>query len=249
MSIQRSCVVTGAAGGIGAGITARLRADGWRVVGIDIAPAFGDVDIPVVGDVASRDSHHEAAQAAIGLAPLAGWVNCAGYNILGTVADLADEDLRRGVEVDLFGVFYGCAQAVRRFLDQPEDRRAGAIVNISSIQAGVGLRNFAAYAMCKGGVEALTRQVAAEYVGRGIRCNAIAPGLIAGPMTDDMIARSPEPETLRQFYEALTPIGRYGTPDDVAAAVAYLLDEASSGFVTGQVLAVNGGATVLARGH
>jgi NAD(P)-dependent dehydrogenase (short-subunit alcohol dehydrogenase family) len=246
---RRSCVVTGAASGIGAGIAARLTAEGWAVVGLDLVEAPDQPFATVVGDVADRDAHRRAAAVASQLGRPAGWVNCAGYNVLGTVADLSEADLRRGVEVNLLGVFHGCAEAATAFLDQPEAGRDAAIVNISSIQASVGLRNFAAYAMCKGGIEALTRQVATEYVAQGIRCNAVAPGLITSPMGDALLAQAADPEALLRSWDALTPIGRQGTPADIAAAVAFLLDGAESGFITGQVLAVNGGATIVARGQ
>ncbi|MBN9171325.1 MAG: SDR family oxidoreductase, partial [Microbacterium sp.] len=130
-------------------------------------------------------------------------------------------------------------------LDGPQ---RGSIVNISSIHAAVGFPGFAAYAMAKGGIEALTRQVAAEYVASGIRCNAVAPGLIESEMNAQLLAEASDPDALQAAWSALTPMGRWGTPDDVAAVVAFLLDGAS-GYITGEVLAVNGGATVLARGR
>jgi NAD(P)-dependent dehydrogenase (short-subunit alcohol dehydrogenase family) len=249
---RRVCVVTGASGGIGRGIVARLRTEGWAVVGFDLSPPAepdGDDLVSLVGDVAERASHQAALAAARDLGSLTGWVNCAGYNILGSVVDLDEAALRRGVDVDLLGVFHGCAVAVASFLADEPEPRAGSIVNISSVQASVGFPGFAAYAMCKGGIEALTRQVAAEYVGRQIRCNAVAPGLIASPMNDQLLADAVDPEGLRRGWDALTPIGRWGQPADVAAAVAYLLDPDQAGFVTGHVLEVNGGMLALARGR
>ncbi len=244
----RSVVVTGSSSGIGAGIAHALLAAGWAVTGLDIAASPSDDIDTILGDVADPESHRRAAEAAGHQAPLTGWVNCAGYNILGSVADLDEAALRRGVEVDLLGVFFGCAEAVRRFRDQPAERRC-AIVNISSIQARVGFANFAAYAMCKGGIEALTRQVASEYIGQGIRCNTVAPGLIASPMGDALLASVPDPEAVLRSWEALTPIGRQGTPADIASAVRFLLEEEQSAYVTGQLLPVDGGATTIARGQ
>jgi len=248
MQRESSVVVTGSSGAIGGGIARELDARGWRVIGLDVVPPSQDRPGPtIVGDVADPASHAAAARAAAQAAPLRGWVNCAGYNILGTVDALAVEDLRRGVDVDLLGVFLGCAEAVRNFLPRSGSEGGCSIVNISSIQAATGFRGFAAYAMCKGGIEALTRQIAAEYAAQQIRSNAVAPGLIESPMNDALVARSSDPEALRRSWRALTPIGRMGHPHDVAAAVAFLLDEDLAGFITGEVLAVNGGALTMAR--
>ncbi|MBN9155800.1 MAG: SDR family oxidoreductase [Microbacterium sp.] len=245
---ERACVVTGGAGSIGGAIGRRLRADGWRVVSLDLGvPARDAADVAVLGDVAAPAAHAEAAERAVELGALRGWVNCAGYNILGSVAEVEEAAVRRGIDVDLLGVFFGAAEAARRMgaLDGPQ---RGSIVNISSIHAAVGFPGFAAYAMAKGGIEALTRQVAAEYVASGIRCNAVAPGLIESEMNAQLLAEASDPDALQAAWAALTPMGRWGTPDDVAAVVAFLLDGAS-GYITGEVLAVNGGATVLARGR
>ena len=253
---DRACVVTGGAGSIGRAIVQRLRADGWRVVSLDLVGS-GEADAAVQGDVADPNAHAAAAERAAELGELRGWVNCAGYNILGSVAEVDETAVRRGVDVDLLGVFFGTAEAARRMLkldggepDGPQlrGRTRGSIVNISSIHAAVGFPGFAAYAMSKGGIEALTRQVAAEYVSRGIRCNAVAPGLIESEMNEQLLAEASDPAALQAAWDALTPMGRWGSPADVAAAVAFLLGS-GSGYITGEVLAVNGGATVLARGR
>jgi glucose 1-dehydrogenase len=228
---------------------------GWNVVGLDlvdsrplVAGATDENFSSVCGDVADASAHRGAADAAEELAPLLGWVNCAGYNILGTVADLPEADLRRGVDVDLLGVFLGTAEATRRFLQIPVEQRFTTIVNISSVHASVGFPGFAAYAMCKGGIESLTRQVAAEYVAEGIRCNAIAPGLVESPMNADILSRVNDPEEVLWRWGQLTPMGRWGQPSDVAYAVNFLMSPESS-YITGQVIAVNGGALTLAPGQ
>lgn len=244
--IDRVCVVTGGAGSIGRAIVRRLRIEGWRVVSLDLVePEPGEADAVVIGDVSLPEVHAAVAETALTLGALRGWVNCAGYNILGSVADLDEQAMRRGIDVDLLGVFFGTAEAVRRML---ADGGHGAIVNISSIHAAVGFPGFAAYAMAKGGIEALTRQVAAEYLARGIRCNAVAPGLIESEMNEQLLSESADPDGLRAAWAALTPMGRWGAPEDVAAIVAFLLG-ADSAYISGEVVAVNGGATVLARGR
>ncbi len=255
MSTARSCVVTGAAGGIGREIASVLLESGWSVVGLDLEDSLQVVAnatavnfTPISGDVADAASHRRAAAAAHRLAPLRGWVNCAGYNILGTVADLPEAELRRGVDVDLLGVFLGTAEATRNFLNIPQESRQTVIVNISSIQASVGFPGFAAYAMCKGGIESLTKQVAAEYVAAGIRCNAVAPGLVESPMNADLLNGLNDEDEVLWRWGQLTPMGRWGQPRDIASAVKFLMAPESA-YVTGQVLAVNGGALTLAPGQ
>ena len=102
--------------------------------------------------------------------------------------------------------------------------------------------------MCKGGIEALTRQVAAEYVDQAIRCNCVAPGLIESPMNEELLEDVKDREDQRWRWGQLTPMGRWGTAADVASAVRFLLS-AESSYITGEVLAVNGGALTLAPGQ
>lgn len=248
----RSCVVTGAAGGIGSAVVDRLLADGWAVVGCDQQP---DQTHPttttygfVPGDVADPATHAAAADRAMALGPLTGWVNCAGYNILGAVTEVSEAELRRGVEVDLLGYFHGTAVGCRRFLDLPAPRSA-AVVHIGSIQGATGFPGFAAYAMCKAGIEGLSRQVAAEYASRGIRSNVVAPGVITSPINERLAAGPPEVAAVHDALDDLAPMGRWGEPAEVAHAVAFLLDPERAGYVTGEVLGVNGGALALARGQ
>lgn len=249
----RSVVVTGGADGIGRGVVQRLAAEGDAVVVVDIdgdklyetAKALAETGVvePVVGDVASRAVLEQAADRAEALAPLRGWVNNAGYNIIAPIHEIDEEAYDRGISVVFGGVFWGTATAVRRMLGDG----GGAIVNMSSIQSLAAFPGFPAYAACKGAINALTRQVAGEYAARGIRCNAVAPGLIATPLAEWTLEQSPDADSQRAAWDELCPIGRWGRVEDVASAVRYLLS-AESSFVTGHVMVVDGGATVLARG-
>jgi NAD(P)-dependent dehydrogenase (short-subunit alcohol dehydrogenase family) len=239
---RRSVVITGAARGIGRAIAACLHVDGWVVVGVDqdegVAEAVGIV--AVVGDVADPRTNERAADVAEGLAPLRGWVNNAGYNIVGAVHEIAPAEYERGMAVNLGGAFWGTAAAVRRMLANG----GGSIVNMSSAQADFGFPRRAAYAASKGAIASLTRQVAAEFVRRGVRCNAIAPGVVSTPMVELEIAEAQDPVAARRAIDVLAPIGRRGTPEDIARAARFLLSDDAS-FITGQVLVVDGGHAVV----
>jgi NAD(P)-dependent dehydrogenase (short-subunit alcohol dehydrogenase family) len=161
--------------------------------------------------------------------------------VVGAIHEIDEETASRGMAVNFGGVFLGTQMAVRAMLDGG----GGAIVNVSSLQARFGVRGFPLYAAAKGAVVSLTRQVAAEYADRGIRCNAVAPGVIQTPMNERLLRQRGHG---RRSLEALSPMRRLGRAEEVAAAVAFLLgDEAT--FITGEVLAVDGGQQVIPPNH
>jgi NAD(P)-dependent dehydrogenase (short-subunit alcohol dehydrogenase family)/gamma-glutamylcyclotransferase (GGCT)/AIG2-like uncharacterized protein YtfP len=253
----RSALVTGAATGLGAGVAERLARDGWRVLLFDLDRAvestcrdlgerLGVVDGTLraaVGDVAVEDDVERAvgdALAGFGGLDLA----VANAGIGGPSSELVDldpPDFDRLVAVNLRGVYLTCRAAGRVM----RSHNRGSIVTITSMFGQRPVAGAAAYAATKAGVEALTRSLAIELAPAGVRVNAIAPGNMATEMHWDALrARSGRNGT--SFEEEVevarrsVPLGRHGTPADVADAVAFLASPASA-YITGQTIGVNGG--------
>lgn len=149
---------------------------------------------------------------------------------LGVTRELSDADWRRMVEVHLFGNFY-CIRAALRIM---EDHRSGSIINMASVAGLGGIPGAPHYGAAKAGIIGLTKSVALEVGGAGIRVNAIAPGLIDTPMTAGV------PPMAKQIILMRVPLGREGVPDDIAGAALFLASD-DSAYVTGQVISPNGG--------
>jgi NAD(P)-dependent dehydrogenase (short-subunit alcohol dehydrogenase family) len=236
---MKTAVVTGASQGIGLAIAQALTRDGHAVVGVDRTPCAHSECSCVVGDVRDGDVLRAADEAAIAIGPLACWVNNAAEPTTEALHVATTEGTRAVLDVTLEATYWGCSVAVRRFMAQ---RSGGSIVNVSSIQATHAFPGWAAYVTAKGGVDALTRYIAVEYGALGIRANAVAPGNIRTPLLEAVIANSIDPAAVERSAAGLHPMGRVGLGADVAGVVAFLA-RAESGFVTGQVIAVDGGAT------
>jgi 2-keto-3-deoxy-L-fuconate dehydrogenase len=235
MTVGRNALVTGAGSGIGAAVARRLAAQGANVTLADLSLAaveelageLGPAARPLQLDV--RDEE----QVAPAMADLDVLVNVAG---IGSTTNAPETTL--AVWEDVFavnarGTFLCCKHAIPGMAG----RGGGSIVNVASVAALVGLRNRAAYCASKGAVVALTRALAVDHVGDGIRVNAVCPGTVDSPWVRRLVEQSGESlDDLR----ARQPLGRLGTTDEVAEAVDYLV---SAEFATGSVLVVDGGLT------
>ncbi len=177
------CVITGSASGIGLAITKRMLDAGFIVIGVDVDSTKLDATRDQIaseryhtmqGDVSRFGLHAEVTDRAGELGALRCWVSNAGFRTSGSVHDISPDEYDRCVAVYLTASFWGTAAAVRSMIANGE---GGSIINISSRHAEATSAGMAAYAMCKGGINSLTRQVAGEYAHTGIRCNAVAPGL------------------------------------------------------------------------
>jgi NAD(P)-dependent dehydrogenase (short-subunit alcohol dehydrogenase family) len=251
-------IVTGGAGNIGRATARLLASEGACVT---VADLDGDAAANVATEIAAADgtaraqtvdvTDPDAVEAMVrdtvasygGLDVLHN--NAAAIALNGQDQDVVTMDLdtwHRVLEVNLTGPMLGCRFAIPAMLE----RGGGSIVNTASAAAFYGSTTLAAYGTSKAGLVALTRYVATAYGDRGIRCNAVAPGVVVDRVTQDALG-GPTGDTLRR-YTASHLVGRLGYPEEIAAAVAYLASN-DGAFVTGETLRVDGGMTAHSPSH
>lgn len=234
--MTRRALVVGGASGIGAASAQALAADGCAVTVADRDEAAARaVAAELGGDAAHVEVTDEASVAALfagASGPLDVVVNSAGSGSLVPLVDLSAEEFRQVLDVNLTGAFHVLKHAA------PQVRAGGSITTLSSLNGRQPAKGMAAYCAAKAGVDMLTQVAALELGPRGIRVNAVAPGLVLTPLTAPLMQ---VPGLLEEYLDN-TAVGRAGTPEDVAQAVVYL---SRADWLTGTVLDLNGGAHLL----
>jgi NAD(P)-dependent dehydrogenase (short-subunit alcohol dehydrogenase family) len=245
-------LITGAGSGIGRAAAQRFAAEGCAVAVVDMAGsaaeetagkivADGGRAIACSADVTADTEVREAvARTVETFGSLDVLYNNAGVNSSGSVADATEEDWDRCFAVNVKGTFL-CSRAAVTHLAAGG---SGAIVNQASVAALVGVPNFAAYCAAKGAVVALTRSMAIDLAPRGIRVNAICPGTVFTPLMEPMLRARGDGDMEVGLARTVVkyPIGRLGTPEDIASAALFLASAGAS-FLTGSILAADGGMT------
>jgi NAD(P)-dependent dehydrogenase (short-subunit alcohol dehydrogenase family) len=246
---DRVALVTGASSGIGRAAALRLASEGAAVAlvalpgdDLDEAAALcraaGTEALALPADVADPAQVAGAFDRAESLGAVSAVFSNAGISVIAPAVTTSDDDWLRQLHVNLSGSFYVSREAARRMLPA----RNGAIVITGSELGLIGQVGYVAYTATKGGVLAMTRALAAELAVHGIRVNSISPGETETPMLMAEFTMAQNPAAERAEHEATIPLGRIGQPNEIAAAVAFLLSD-DAGYITGANLVVDGGRT------
>ena len=239
----KTAVVTGSGRGLGKAIALKLAQMGANIVLNDIAAsdlidataeefrAAGYKVAVTKGDVRNSEEVKAMVSAAVeAFGSVDILVNNAGITKDKPMAMMSEEDWDLVLDINLKGAFLCTKLAAKQMIRQ----RSGKIVNIASVAGRYGNQGQANYSASKAGLIGLTKTTAKEFASRGVTCNAVAPGIIQSKMTDVL------PEEVKKKYLENIPLGRFGTPEDVANVVAFLASD-ESGYVTGQVIDIDGG--------
>jgi len=235
----KTAIVTGGSSGIGLAIVERFAAEGARAHVFDLQPCPSSaaassrrVDVSALADV------ERACGELLAQGPIDVLVNCAGVSHIGTVEETTEADFDRLFDVNVKGTYH----CIRALVGSMAARGSGVIVNMASIAASAGLANRFAYSMTKGAIVAMTYSVARDYVTRGVRCVSISPARVHTPFVDGYLAKHYPGRESEMFatLSATQPVGRMGTPREVAALAAYLASD-EAGFATGTDYPLDGG--------
>ncbi len=238
----KTALVTAAGQGIGRAIALAFAAEGGRVVATDID--IGKLDGLDGPGLTTRRLDVTDGTAITALAAELGAVeilcNVAGYVHHGSVLDCEEADWDFSFDVNVKSMY----RTIRAFLPAMLAAGGGSIINMSSVASSLkGLGQRCAYASSKAAVIGLTKSVAADFIREGIRCNAICPGTVQSPSLEERIAAFDDPEAARAAFIARQPLGRLGTPEEIAALAVYLASDESA-YATGAVFVVDGGLTL-----
>jgi NAD(P)-dependent dehydrogenase (short-subunit alcohol dehydrogenase family) len=236
----RAAILTGYSRGIGAATARRLAEEGAALV--LVARSAVDLGLAgecatVEGDVTDPATAAKAVRVAIErFDRLDVLVNNAGMDFTSDLLEASPDDVRRVFETNFFGALLMLQAAAR------EMSRGSSIVNVTSRLAAIGVPTMSVYGASKGALTSLTRGAAIDLAPRGIRVNAVAPGMTATPLFEEWVAAQPDPEATRAEVEGKIPQARLGSPEDVAGAIAFLASD-DAAHVTGASLPVDGGYT------
>jgi NAD(P)-dependent dehydrogenase (short-subunit alcohol dehydrogenase family) len=245
-------VVTGAASGIGRATALRLSRDGHGIALVDIdGPGMDETLQSIEGaagvakafQVDVCDPHRLGVMVREVLTTMGSpelLVNVAGVSIAATVLDTSDQEWGRVINTNLTGPFL----LTRAILPLMLDRGSGVIVNVASVAGAIGLQARAAYCASKAGLVGLTRAVAADYARDGIRCIAVCPGTVETDWIDRLIAADADPVATRERMAARQLDGNMGTPDEIAATIAFIASPGGR-FFNGAAVVVDGGMTAV----
>lgn len=235
---MKTCLITGASGGVARALAEVLRAAGWRLALVSreagrVTPVAGELVIEAdVATEAGAEAALHAASEAFGAPPDA-VAHCAGAILIAPIARTSEAQYRDCLAANLDSAFFIAKAYAPRVQKSPNP---GSLLFFSSVAAGIGVANHAAIAIAKGGVEGLVRSLAADFSAAGLRVNAIAPGLMRTSATERLLSN----ESAAKAIAAQYPLGRHGEAADAAALAALLLSEAG-GWISGQVIGLDGG--------
>ena len=246
MLTGKTAFVTAAAQGIGRATALAFAAAGARVIATDInAERLAEIGSPSITtsrlDVLDAAAVTEAARDA---GPVDILFNCAGFVHQGTIEDATEDEWSFGFDLNCRSMF----RTIKAFLPGMVERGGGVILNMASVSSNLkGVPNRFIYSATKAAVIGMTRSVAADYVTRGVRCNALCPGTVQTPSLDERIAvnaaAAGSMDAARAAFVARQPMGRLGTPEEIAGLAVYLASDQAQ-FITGQAVVIDGGLTL-----
>ncbi|BBH17551.1 short-chain dehydrogenase [Nocardioides baekrokdamisoli] len=235
----RRALVTGAGSGIGLSIVTKLLERGADVVAFDLDPSAVPAEVTKVAvDLSDVTAVREAVASLNPDEPIDTLFNNAGIGSTKNLVDCSVEEWDRVFDVNVRATFLMCQLLLPSMLE----RQHGVIVNTASVAGMIGLTDRAAYCASKGAVIALTKQIAVQWAGHGIRCNSVCPGTVDSPWVGRLMAEAEDPEARRAQLVGRQPLGRLGKPEEIASAAIYLASDAAA-FITGTDLVIDGGIT------